>query len=85
MSKGTRNRSWLEAGVAISTIIVLGIGALLMATPAYARRTDCGRECYRECRSEGGCVSYYAQGNVVTFICEDGDVTVHMTGNLCAS
>ena len=89
MSKGTRNRSWREVGVAISTIIVLGIGALLVANPAFARNrrgsgTDCGEECYHECQYDGGCVSYYAQGNSVTFICEDGDITIQMTGSLCA-
>ena len=84
MSKETRNRSWLEVGVAISTIIVLGIGALLLAAPAYAGGTDCGEECYHECEYDGGCVSYYARGDSVTFICEDGDITIQMTGSLCA-
>ena len=84
MSKGTRSRSWLEVGIAISTVIVLGIGALLVATPAYAGGTDCGEECYHECEYDGGCVGYYAQGNSVTFICEDGDITLQMTGALCA-
>ena len=90
MSKGTRNRSWRQVGVAISTIIVLVIGALLVADPADARgrrqrRTDCGEECYHECPYDGGCISYYANGNSVTFICEDGDITLQMTGALCAS
>ena len=90
MSKGTRSRSWLEVGVAISTIIVLVIGALLVANPAYARnrpgrRTDCGEECYHYCQNHGGCISYFAQGDAVTFICEDGDITKQMTGSLCAN
>ncbi len=94
MSKQGRNRSWMEVGGAISAIIVLGIGALLVATPAFAQQrggqggggTDCGEECYYECASEGGCVSYYAQGSYVTMICEDGDITIQMaSGTYCAS
>lgn len=80
MSKATRNRSWLEVGVAMSAVFALGIGALLVASPTYAGTTDCGEECYYECDLEGSdCVGYYAQGNSITMICESGDISFEMT------
>ena len=84
----TGSRGWLEVGIAIAGIMVVGIGALLLlASPAYAGADiDCGEEFYYECGEIGSvCTDLEFQGNAATFYCDNGvDIERDYTDN-CAS